>query len=109
MEQTEGELESRLSEDTDYSKKGFGLSIDPIKSDYQKNLEEKGWELITKFKAVTGEVDYTKNRRLIRFLIEDCRNLFPGKKVKLARAYDELAKRIPSEKKVIAIYVKDRE
>ncbi|KKK59433.1 hypothetical protein LCGC14_3034450 [marine sediment metagenome] len=84
--------------------------LHPIKSEYQRNLEEKGWEFITKVEAENKFMNYTENRESFRLLREDCRNKFcPGKKIKLARAYNQYGEKIPSEEKIVDVYAKDRE
>ncbi len=82
----------------------------PIKSEYQRNLEERGWEFIINIKAENDFMDYTENRESFRLLREDCRDKFClGRKIKLARAHNQYGERIPSEEKTVAIYARDRE
>ena len=92
----------------DYSRNLIELSMHPMKSNYQESLEEKGWEFITNVNAVNGLMDYTEDRKTLRYLIEDCKKLYPGKKVKLTRAYNTYGERIPSKEKTIAVYTRDR-
>ena len=72
MEQTEGELESRLSKDTDYSKKGLELSRKPIKSDCQKNFEERGWQFLTNINVEEKLRNYAKDKKILEYLIDGC-------------------------------------
>ncbi len=90
------------------SKEEAGLPISLIKSDYQKNLEERGWGFKSNVDAGNNELmDYTESKESFRLLKKDCGRFYSGKRIKLTRAHDRYGKRIPSEKKVVAVYVKD--
>lgn len=94
---------------SDYSKKLIELSINPMKSEYQENFEKRGWEFIKNVEAV-NDIDYTENIEKFRLFKEDCRRKFcPGRKIRLARSQDKYGRRIPPEKKIVAIYAKDRD
>ena len=80
----------------------------PIKSEHQRNLEERGWELVAKVKAKNPFMDYTENRESFRLLKKDCERFYPEKRIKLARAHDRYGKRIPSEEKTVFVYARDK-
>lgn len=85
--------------------------LHPIKSEYQKNLEEKGWEFIINVKAENEFMNYTENRESFRLLKEDCRRKFcsAGGKIRLTRAHNQYGERIPSEEKTVSVYARNRE
>ncbi|MCH8945589.1 MAG: hypothetical protein IIA85_01585 [Nanoarchaeota archaeon] len=110
MELRRSNFERRLLEAFNYSKEEIELSMNPKKSDYQKNLEAHGWELIARVKAKNRLMDYTETRKYFRFLREDCRREYcPGRKTRLFRAHDKYGERIPSRKKIVGVYARDRE
>ena len=86
-------------------------SINRIKSDYQKNFEEKGWELIKNIEAGNNKlIDFTKSREKFRLLRKYCERFYPEKRIRLARAHDTYdGKKIDSRKKIVAFYARDRE
>lgn len=102
---------NRLLEEiiTGGSKEEIGLPVSLIKSDYQRELEERGWELMSNVDAENVLIDYTKDRNSLRFLRKHCKRFYPEKRIKLARAHDRYGKRIPSKKKIVGVYTRDRE
>ena len=92
------------------SQEEAGLPISLIKSDYQKNFKRKGWKFRSNVDAGNNElIDYTESREMFRLLKKDCERFYPGKRIKLARAHDRYGERIPSKRKIVAVYTRDRE
>ena len=90
------------------SKEESGMPISLIKSDYQQNLEDMGWEFVSNIDAGYNILmDYTENINLFRLLKKDCNTFHPGKRIKLARAHNRYGERFPSEKKIVAVYAQD--
>ena len=91
------------------SKEESGMPISLIKSDYQQNLEDMGWEFVSNIDAGYNLLmDYTENINLFRLLKKDCDNFYTCKKIKLARAHNRYGERFLSKKKIVAVYTKDR-
>jgi len=90
------------------SKKEVVVPIRPVKSEYQINLEESGWKFRSNVDADNEVIDYTRNMNTFRLLRKDCRRFFPEKRIGLFRAHDMYGERIPSERKMVAVYTQDR-
>ena len=90
----------------------FGESAEPIghlKSDYQLRMENAGWRFERNLDMITGFKDYSTSRCNVRELKKDLERYFPGKAIRLARAYNECTgAKISPSLKMIAIYTRDR-
>ena len=95
--------------------------FDPIYSDYQKRLEERGWEFIgnVSFSSMMDRMDglelvygddiiLAKNslREKMRMKREWIRKKESVEKVMFFRAYDPSGNRIPNEELYVGVYVK---
>ena len=95
-------------------------------SSYQKRLIDSGWifstnEIVTNYHLGTDYPGEEPLRTSFKRLREDCKGIYPRKRVEFFRAYNTSGERIPcpykekpwegSEKdvSVVAIYVKDLE
>lgn len=85
-------------------------SINRIKSDRQRKLEEKGWKFIVKVRAKNDFMDYTENRESFRLFKVDCQRKYaPNKEIELIRADDAFGNIIDPCKKIMDVYARDKE
>ena len=110
---------TRLTGDREAVKRFFN----PIYSDYQKRLEEKGWEFVgnVSFSSMMDKMDglelvygdeiiIAKNtlREKMRMKREWIRGKHSAEKVMFFRAYDPSGNRIPKEELYVGVYIKGK-